>query len=325
MIVKYDDSQHFLVLCASRLRYPSRVFYFGTESLVHRFFPMHASTIAYQQEIDYARRFGGIERLYGKNGLAAFENAHVCVVGIGGVGSWAAEALARSAIGRITLVDLDNVAESNVNRQIHAVTGAFGKAKVSAMSERIHAINPYCKVREVEDFLARDNLRELITTDMDWVVDCMDAFRVKAALVAHCRRNKIKLVTVGAAGGIIDPSRVQVVDLSRTKQDPLLARTRQQLKDVYGFSRNPKRSYCVPTVYSDEQAMYPSASGDVCYQKDPFLSASGLSCAGGIGSAMTVTAVFGLMATSVVLNRLAKRDKPKEVSSSLPVSQGQVE
>ena len=137
-------------------------------------------------EIDYSRRFGGLARLYGNKGLESFENAHVCVIGIGGVGSWAAEALARSAIGRITLIDLDNVAESNVNRQIHALTGAFGKAKVAAMTERIHAINPRCEVREIEDFLTPDNVADLIAADMDWVVDCMDSFRVKLCLVELC-------------------------------------------------------------------------------------------------------------------------------------------
>jgi len=261
-----------------------------------------------EADFDLARRFGGIERLYGKQTLAAFRNAHVCVVGIGGVGSWAAEALARSAVGRITLIDLDNVSESNVNRQLHALTGAFGKAKVEVMAERIRAINPACQTQRIEDFVSVDNVGELIAGDMDWVMDCMDVFRIKAALVAHCKRRKIKLVTVGGAGGIVDPTRIRIADLSRTEQDPLLARTRKQLRDVYGFSRNPKRRFSVPAVYSDEQAVFPTAEGGVCHQREPGASAVGLNCAGGIGSAMTVTAVFGLMATSVVLNRLAKRE-----------------
>ncbi len=270
-----------------------------------------SSAAAPSSGFDYSRRFGGLARLYGNKGLEAFEKAHVCVVGIGGVGSWAAEALARSAIGRITLIDLDNVAESNVNRQIHALTGAFGKAKVAAMAERIRAINPRCEVREIEDFLTPDNIEELIATDMDWVVDCMDSFRVKAALVAHCTRRKIKLVTVGAAGGVVDPTRIRLADLSRTEQDPLLRRTREQLRAVHGFSKNTKRRFCVRAVYSQEQAVYPTSEGGVCHQKEPAARASGLNCSGGIGSAMTVTAVFGLTAVSVVLNKLAQRAEGK--------------
>lgn len=258
-------------------------------------------------DIDFARRFGGVERLYGKTALHIFRNAHVSVIGLGGVGSWAAEALARSAIGRITLIDLDNVAESNVNRQIHAMNGIFGRAKVDAMAERIRAIHPDCRLNLVEDFVTADNVAERITGAMDWVVDCMDNFRIKATLIAHCRRQKIKLVTVGGAGGRIDPTRIKIVDLSRTVQDPLLARTRKQLRDVYGFSCNPRRRYSVPTVYSDEPPVFPMADGGVCHRREPGAKVGGLSCAGGIGSAMTVTATFGLMAASVVLNKLAKR------------------
>jgi tRNA A37 threonylcarbamoyladenosine dehydratase len=253
------------------------------------------------------RRFGGIARLYGVEGLQRFREAHVCVVGIGGVGSWAVEALARSAVGTLTLIDLDNVAESNVNRQIHALDGAFGKAKVEAMAERIGAINPSCRVIQVEDFVTLDNVAELIRRDFDWVLDCMDAFRIKAALAADCRRHKIKLVTVGAAGGMTDPTRIKVLDLSRTAQDPLLARTRKQLRDRHGFPTNPQRRFSIPAVFSDEHSLFPSADGGVCQQRDPGASASGLNCAGGIGSVMTVTASFGLVAVSLVLNRLAGR------------------
>ncbi|MDD5034374.1 MAG: ThiF family adenylyltransferase, partial [Methylococcaceae bacterium] len=174
-------------------------------------------------------------------------------------------------------------------------------------AERIHAINPRCRVREIEDFVTRDNVGGLIAGDIDWVVDCMDSFRVKAALVAHCVRQKTKLVTVGAAGGVIDPTRIKLADLSRTEQDPLLRRTREQLRNVHGFSRNPKRRFCVRAVYSQEQAMYPTREGGVCFLKEG--RTAGLGCAGGIGSAMTVTAVFGLTAVSVVLNRLAG-DRP---------------
>ena len=258
-------------------------------------------------DISYQRRFGGIERIYGKDGLSRFQSAHVCVIGVGGVGSWAVESLARSAIGKITLIDLDNVSESNVNRQLPALDGQFGLAKVAVLTERIKAINPVCRVTAIEDFVTTDNVAQLITQEFDWVMDCMDAFRIKAALVAHCRRNKIKLITVGAAGGMTDPTCIRVLDLSRTEQDPLLARTRKQLRDRHGFSRNPQRRFSVPAVYSMEQGVFPTADGGVCQQRDPEVAASGLNCAGGIGSVMTVTATFGLVATSVVLNKLAGR------------------
>jgi tRNA A37 threonylcarbamoyladenosine dehydratase len=254
-------------------------------------------------EIDYARRFRGIERIYGKEGLARLQHAHVCVVGVGGVGSWAAEALARSAVGRITLIDLDNVSESNVNRQIHALDHTYGRAKVSVMAERMRAIHPACEIHEIEDFVSLDNVAELITPEFHWVLDCMDAFRVKAGLIAHCRRRKIRIVTVGAAGGVIDPLRIKVSDLRRTEQDPLLARTRQQLREQYGFSSNDRRSYSVPAVYSQESAVYPNGDGGICERPDPDSVQGGLYC-GGLGSVVTVTASFGLVAASLVLNRL---------------------
>ena len=139
---------------------------------------------------DQERRLGGIRRLYGEKAVENFLRSHVCVIGIGGVGSWAAEALARSGIGQITLIDLDNVAESNVNRQVHAVSGEFGKAKITAMHERILLINPDCQVNEIEDFVTIDNLPEMLNRDYDFIIDCTDNFRTKAALIAYCKRNK---------------------------------------------------------------------------------------------------------------------------------------
>ncbi|MCW8947150.1 MAG: tRNA threonylcarbamoyladenosine dehydratase, partial [Sedimenticola sp.] len=214
--------------------------------------------------MDYERRFGGIARLYGQSGLDRFAAAHICVVGIGGVGSWVAEALARSGVGGMTLVDLDNVAESNVNRQIHALEDQFGRAKVDAMADRILAINSDCRVTRVEEFVELDNLERLLTADFDYVVDCIDAYKTKAALIAHCRRNKIRLITVGGAGGQTDPLKVRLTDLYKTQHDPLLAKTRKLLRKEYGFSSNPKRKFDVPCVYSDEQQVYPDGKGAVC-------------------------------------------------------------
>jgi tRNA A37 threonylcarbamoyladenosine dehydratase len=250
---------------------------------------------------DLERRFGGVSRLYGEATLERFRRAHVCVIGIGGVGSWAAEALARSAIGCITLIDLDHVAESNANRQIHALGDEFGKAKVVAMAERIRAINPACDVIEIEEFVAEDNLDTLLGRGYDFVIDAIDQTRVKAALIAWCKANGVNLVTTGSAGGQLDPSRIRVADLSRTIQDPLASRLRSLLRKDYGFPRDTKRKFGVECVFSEEPLSYPSDS-QACDGDDSGIS--GLNCSG-FGSSVCVTATFGLVAASRVLNYLA--------------------
>lgn len=254
--------------------------------------------------MDYERRFGGIARLYGEAALSRFASAHICIIGIGGVGSWAAEALARSAVGALTLIDLDHIAESNVNRQIHALEGQFGRAKTEAMRERIEAINPACRVVLHDEFVDADNLGRLVRLEYDYVIDCIDAYRTKAAILAHCRRGRIRIVTLGGAGGQVDPLKITMADLSRTCQDPLLAKTRKLLRREYGFPTNPKRRFEVPCVYSSEQPRYPSADGTTCLDKNSGLVNTGLNC-GGFGSVMPVTATFGLVAVSYVLRKLA--------------------
>jgi tRNA A37 threonylcarbamoyladenosine dehydratase len=254
---------------------------------------------------DPERRFGGIGRLYGAGALDRFRQAHVCVIGIGGVGSWAAEALARSAIDRITLIDLDHVAESNINRQLHALTGTLGMAKVQVMADRIRGINPDCRVAAIEEFLSQDNLDSTLGRDYDYVIDCIDGFRIKAALIAWCRRHKVRLITVGGAGGQTDPTQIRVADLSRTEHDALLSKTRKLLRQDYGFPRNLKRRFDIPCVYSDEQPLYPAEDGSTCHDKPHDPHAGRLNCAGGMGSTMSVTACFGLVAAAHVLKRLA--------------------
>lgn len=261
--------------------------------------------MAEDETLDYARRFGGIARVYGDVALERFAGAHICVIGIGGVGSWAAEALARSAIGEITLIDLDNVAESNVNRQIHALDGEFGRPKVDAMAQRIRAINPSCKLHSVEEFIEPGNLDRLIDGRFDYVVDCIDAYRTKAALIAHCRRRKIPVITVGGAGGQIDPLKIALADLSRSEQDPLLSKTRKLLRKEYGFSRNLQRRFSVPCVYSREQQRQPESDPDACKLDSRAVGVTGLNCAG-FGSSVAVTASFGLVAVSYILSKLAE-------------------
>jgi tRNA A37 threonylcarbamoyladenosine dehydratase len=256
------------------------------------------------ENLDTVRRFGGIHRLYGEATLKVFRQAHVCVIGIGGVGSWAAEALARSAIGRITLIDLDHVAESNINRQLPALTSTLGMAKVRVMAERIAQINPDCEVAAIEEFITTDNLEQLIDRRFDYIIDCIDGFRTKARLIAHCRRNRIPLVTVGGAGGQTDPTRIRVTDLSRTEHDALFSKTRKLLRTDYGFTKNPKRRFDIPSVYSLEQPVFADAKGCISQEKPSGTTAGGLTCAGSLGSAMPVTASFGLAAAAHVLNKL---------------------
>ncbi len=184
---------------------------------------------------EYARRFGGVARLYGPQALERFAAAHICVIGVGGVGSWVAEALARCGVGRLTLIDLDHIAVSNTNRQIHALGDAYGKAKVDAMAERIAEINPRAEISRIDDFVTVENVDALLGHPFDYVVDAIDAVKVKTAIVAFCQRTGTRVVTCGAAGGQLDPTRIRVADLARTIQDPLLAKVRGNLRRQHGF------------------------------------------------------------------------------------------
>ena len=263
---------------------------------------------------DHPRRFGGVARLYGAAALDAFERAHVAVIGIGGVGSWAAEALARSAVGHLTLIDLDHVAESNTNRQIHALDGNYGKAKVGAMAERIAAIHPQCAVTQVEDFVEPENFSALLGAGFDYVIDAIDSVRTKTALIAWCVQHRVPLVTVGGAGGQLDPTRIRVDDLAQTIQDPLLSKVRAQLRKQHGFARGPKAKFKVPAVYSDEPLIYPAAAAcDLDGGEHPDEVGAphpagpiGLNCAG-FGSSVCVTGSFGFAAAAYVLRALAAR------------------
>jgi len=261
---------------------------------------------------DRARRFGGVARLYGPEALERFEHAHVAVIGVGGVGSWVVEALARSAIGHLTLIDLDNVAESNTNRQIHALDGNYGKAKVTAMAERITQIDPACRVVQVEDFIEPDNMDRLLGGGFDFIVDAIDSVRTKVALIAWCVAHKQPLITVGGAGGQLDPTRLRIDDLALTIQDPLLSKVRAQLRKEHGFARGPKARFKVPAVYSDEPLIYPAAAtaagneaGAEGETDAPARGPVGLNCAG-FGSSVCVTAPFGFAAASHVLLALAR-------------------
>ncbi len=250
------------------------------------------------------RRFSGVPRIYGETAYQRFRHAHVCVIGLGGVGSWVVEGLVRSGIGKVTLIDMDHVAESNINRQCQATDETLGKAKTQALTERIRSINPSCEVHCIDDFITPNNEAELLTQGYDWVIDCIDSFRTKASLIAYCRRNKIKLLTMGGAGGMTDPTKIRIADLSKTLQDPLLAKTRRLLRQNYDFPTNLSRRFGIPCVFSEETLLYPDGQGGVSSIKSSG-TISGLNCAGGFGSSVCVTAPIGFFAAGFVLRQLA--------------------
>jgi len=250
-------------------------------------------------------RFAGIDRLYGKGAAARLAATHVCVVGIGGVGSWAVEALARSGVGELTLIDGDDVCVSNTNRQLHALDGEFGRMKISVIAQRARAINPAIRINEIADFLTQKNLFDLLGRDYDAVIDACDALKVKVDMIAFCKRRKIPIVVSGSAGGRLDPTLVTARDLSKTEHDAMLALVRQKLRDDYGWTRNPKRYFGVQAVFSRENVNYPQKDGTVC--KTRGVSAETgvkLDCSGGLGAATHVTGTFAFVAVSRVIARL---------------------
>lgn len=251
-------------------------------------------------DADFERRFGGLRRLYGDAGYRALRGARIAVVGVGGVGSWAAEALARSGVAALTLVDLDHIAESNINRQVHALESTLGQAKVLALKERIAQIHPGCEVAAVDEFATEDNAALLLGGGtLDGVLECCDQVRAKAAVAAWCLEHAVPLVTVGAAGGKRSAQAVEVADLAETTHDPLLASMRQRLRQKYNAAR--KGPIGVRCVFSREPVQRPvTASGESCDID------SSLNCHG-YGSSVSVTAVFGLVATGEMLNSIATK------------------
>lgn len=248
--------------------------------------------------MDAGRRFGGLERLYGTAGAQRIRAAHVAVIGIGGVGSWAVEALARSGVGRLTLIDLDHVAESNINRQIHALESTLGQAKVLAMRERIAQINPDCVVQCIDEFVEAGNWPHLLPQGVDAVIDACDQVRAKTAMAAWALRNKTLFITVGAAGGKRLAHKVDIEDLSKTTHDPLLAQLRYRLRREHGAARDGKK-IGIACVFSRESVSQPDASCAV--EGDGTLNCSGY------GSQVSVTATFGQCAAGWVMNEISTR------------------
>lgn len=258
---------------------------------------------------DHEERFGSLSRVYGPDAFDNIQRAHICVVGIGGVGSWAVEALARTGVGRLTLIDGDDISRSNINRQCHTLESTLGRMKTEEMRNRVLDINPECICDTEQHFLDDENVFDLLLNrehPYDCVIDAIDRIRYKATIIYFCKRNRIPVVTTGGAGGLIDPTQIQVKDLARTWNDPLAASVRLRLRQMHNFTRNPKRTFGVPCVFSTEQQRYPTAEGEVGYCK-PGVAGLSLDCSFGYGSVVSVTASFGFAAASTAINRVLKK------------------
>jgi tRNA A37 threonylcarbamoyladenosine dehydratase len=253
---------------------------------------------------DYFQRFGGIARLYGAAGLERLRNAHVAVVGVGGVGSWTVEALARSGIGAITLIDLDDVCITNVNRQLPALDGNFGRPKVDALADRAKLINPACRIERAPQFFTASTADELLSPKFDFVVDSIDKLSTKCLLIAKSRERGYPVITVGGAGGKRDGTQVRVRDLAHTEQDELLRQVRRKLRRDYGFPCGERENFGIPAVFSPEKPVYPWADGTCSTEAEPGSSLTP-DCATGFGTATAVTGVFGFAAAGTIVNRIA--------------------
>ncbi|MDG1358577.1 MAG: tRNA threonylcarbamoyladenosine dehydratase [Akkermansiaceae bacterium] len=259
-------------------------------------------------------RFGGIQRLYGKAAMKKFQSAHVCVVGIGGVGSWCVESLARSGIGRITMIDLDEICISNINRQLHAMDGEIGRQKTAAMASRVEAINPECEVVCLETFFSSRNAEEILSNKFDYLIDAIDHANAKSLLLASCCEHDIPVISCGAAGGLRDPSQIQINDISRCYNDTLINKVRKIMRSDYGFpaGADPKkkikgRKFGISCVFSSESPVFEHCNGEVSEAKPVSDSnePNRLNCVSGFGSITHITATFGLFAVSRCLAELS--------------------
>ena len=253
---------------------------------------------------DFENRFGGIARLYGRAGLERLRAAHVAVIGIGGVGAWAAEALVRSGIGAITLVDLDEVCMTNINRQLHALTETVGRSKVEVMAERIRAINPECRITSEPRFFNAETAGELLAPKYDFIVDAIDSMANKVLLLAQCRTQQLPVITCGGAGGRRDGTRVRTGDLAKASHDKLLAEVRRQLRKEHQFPAEglPMGIEC---VFTSETPVFAQPDGSVCEKRSLAEGGNQLNCNGGLGSATFVTGAFGFAAAGLVVQRIA--------------------
>ncbi|HEY4581467.1 MAG TPA: tRNA threonylcarbamoyladenosine dehydratase [Lysobacter sp.] len=259
----------------------------------------------------WTERFAGIDRLYGVGSVARLSTCRVAIVGLGGVGSWVAEALARSAVGHLRLIDADDICVSNTNRQLPALDGTYGHAKVAAMAARCQRISPLLDVEPVPAFVTASNLATLLDGNFHLVIDACDSFRSKVEMIAWCRRRKLPVVVSGSAGGRTDPTLVRVRDLSRTEHDAMLALVRKKLRAEFGFPRNADRYFGVPAVYSLENVRYPQADGSVCGLRPAGTddAALKLDCGGGLGAATHITGAFAFAMAGKAIELLLRRKR----------------
>ena len=253
---------------------------------------------------DYEQRFGGVARLYGAAGSERLRRCHVCVIGVGGVGSWTVEALARSGIGALTLIDLDDVCVTNVNRQLPALDGQIGRPKIDVLAERVRLIHPGCHVGRVAEFFTAATAERLLATRYDFVVDATDKLANKCRIITGCRERGMPMLTVGGAGGKRDGTSVRVCDLAHSEHDELLRQVRRKLRRDYGFPRKVRAEFGVACVFSPEKPVFPWADGTCSAEPEPGSTLT-LDCATGFGTAVFVTAAFGLAAAGEVVRRLA--------------------
>jgi tRNA A37 threonylcarbamoyladenosine dehydratase len=250
------------------------------------------------------QRFGGIARLYGTKALLRLQQSHVLIIGIGGVGSWTAEALARSGIGSLTLMDMDEICVSNTNRQIHTNNTTIGHSKNHTMAQRLQAINPAINLYCIDDFLDKKNISEYIKASYSIVIDAIDNAIDKTELIAHCTQQQIPIITIGSSGGKKDPTKISYNDLTHTPGDPLFLKIRNNLRRRHGFSRDTKIPFGIEAIYSTEAMTYPDDQGETCHSKQHLSGSDKLDCSSGYGAATMVTASFGLLAAARAIEGL---------------------
>ena len=257
---------------------------------------------------EYLQRFSGLGRLYGNTALQKLHDSHVCIVGVGGVGSWIVEALARSGIGTLTLVDLDDVCITNTNRQLPALTSTVGQPKISVLSARAREINPECRIFEVPAFVSESNCDSILPNDADVLIDAVDRMSIKAAIIAWAHCNRVPIITCGSAGGRIDSLAIKCADLGMTGHDPLLQQVRKKLRQDHGYPKSTDGRALpldVIAVYSTEHPRFPLPDG-TCSLEKPTGQEAGirLDCSAGFGAATHVTGAFGFAAAAEVLKKL---------------------
>lgn len=266
-------------------------------------------------DTDYLQRFGGIARLYGMAGLQRLHDAHVCVVGVGGVGSWIVEALARSGVGALTLIDLDDVCITNVNRQLPALEGTIGRSKVEVLAERVALINPACRVTQVLEFVSENNAARLLDGGFTLVVDAVDRMSIKAVIIGTCVARGLPVVTVGSAGGRRDPTLVRRADLGLAANDLLLQQVRRKLRQDYGFAKSDNGRAIVmnvPCVFSNEKPVFPRSDGSCSLEpEEGGEKGLRLDCSAGFGAATHVTGAFAFAAAAEAVDRLTADPQTK--------------